>query len=378
MPFDAGGDVPQNTYSLVGRVDFNPTDKTTMYVRVARQNLDEFQGSDTYSAYPTYDTGSTTVNSSYQYAMNHVFNANLLDSAKFSYTRFNNNTSFDTSLTNTPSLMLVRPSDPVTGGVIQMPGLQNASQPGTGGVPYGGPQNTIQPQDDLSWTKGRHAMRFGGQFTYIQLNVAYGAYAQAVEQLGASTQDSFNDLTNIAGNPGGSQLISFQARVNPQGKLPCPLDIYGNLMTSASCAVTPPLSSASYGRSYRYQDWATYAQDSFRATPRLTLNYGVRYEHYGVQHNNKHELDSNFYFGPGANTEQQTRTGGVQIANQSSVGRLLGAVLGYGGARIGFALTLRRRLDQHSRRIRHQLRAQLWQCHLQCQLQSSGERSVEF
>jgi Carboxypeptidase regulatory-like domain len=337
VPFDAGGDVPQNTYSLVGRVDFNPTDKTTMYVRVARQNLDEFQGSDTYSAYPEYDSGSTTVNSSYQFALNHVFNANLLDSAKFSYSRFNNNTSFDTTLTNTPSLMLVSPSDPVTGGVIQMPGLQNNSQPGTGGLPYGGPQNTIQPQDDLSWTKGRHAMRFGGQFTYIQLNVAYGAYAQAVEQLGAGTQDSFNDLTNIAGNPGGSQLISFQARVNPQGKLPCPLDIYGNQTTSASCAVTPPLSSATYGRSYRYQDWATYAQDSFRATPRLTVNYGVRYEHYGVQHNNKPQLDSNFYFGPGANTEEQTRTGGVQIANQSSVGGFWAPSWGTVAPRIGFA-----------------------------------------
>ena len=45
VPFDAGGDVPQNTYSLVGRVDFNLSDKTTMYGRVARQNLDEFQGS---------------------------------------------------------------------------------------------------------------------------------------------------------------------------------------------------------------------------------------------------------------------------------------------------------------------------------------------
>ena len=337
VPFDAGGDVPQNTYSLVGRIDFNLSDKTTMYGRVARQNLNEFQGSDTYSAYPQYDSGSTTVNSSYLFALNHIFNASVLNSAKISYTRFNNNTSFDASLTNTPSLMLVSPSDPVTGGVIQMPGLQNSSEPGEGGLPYGGPQNTIQPQDDFSWTKGRHAMRFGGQFTYIQLNVAYGAYAQAVEQLGAGTQDSFNDLTNIAGNPGGSQLISFQARVNPQGKLPCPLDIYGNQTTNASCAVTPPLASASYGRSYRYQDWATYAQDSFRATPRLTLNYGVRYEHYGVQHNNKAQLDSNFYFGPGSNTEQQTRTGGVQIADQSSVGGFWAPSWGTVAPRIGFA-----------------------------------------
>jgi hypothetical protein len=337
VPFDAGGDVPQNTYSLVGRVDFNMSDKTTMYARIARQNLNEFQGSDTYSAYPQYDSGSTTVNSSYLFSLNHVFNPSLLNSAKFSFTRFNNKTSFDTSLLNTPNLMIVAPTDPVTEGDIQLPGLQNSGEPGDGGLPYGGPQNTIQPQDDLSWTKGKHAMRFGGQLTYIQLNVAYGAYAQAVEQLGSSIQDSFTDLTNTSGNPGGSQLIGFTARVDPQGKLPCALDIYGNQTTNASCAVTPPLSSAVYGRSYRYKDWATYAQDSFRATPRLTLNYGVRYEHYGVQHNNKPQLDSNFYFGPGSSVEAATRTGGVQIANQSSIGQFWAPSWGTVAPRIGVA-----------------------------------------
>ena len=109
VPFDAGGDVPQNTYSLVGRIDFNLSDKTTMYGRVARQNLDEFQGSDTYSAYPQYDTGTTVVNSSYLFSLNHIFSPSLLNSAKISYTRFNTNTSFDTTLTNTPSLMIVPP-----------------------------------------------------------------------------------------------------------------------------------------------------------------------------------------------------------------------------------------------------------------------------
>jgi outer membrane receptor protein involved in Fe transport len=340
VPFDAGGDVPQNTYSLVGRIDFNLSDKTTMYGRVARQNLNEFDGSDTYSAYSQYDTGTTVVNSSYLYSLNHIFSPSLLNSAKISYTRFNTNTSFNTAFLNTPNLMIVPPTDPSTGGEIQLPGLQNEGEPGDGGLPAGGPQNTIQPQDDLSWTKGRHAMRFGGGLTYIQLNYAYGAYAQAVEQLGSTLQDSFNSLTNVAGNPGGSQLTAFQARVDPQGKLPCPLDIYGNLVSSASCEVTPPLQSANYARSYRYKDWAVYAQDSFHVLPRLTLNYGLRYEHYGVQHNNKAQLDSNFYFGPGAGLEEQTRTGNVQIANQSSIGQFWAPRWGTLAPRIGFAYDL--------------------------------------
>jgi hypothetical protein len=339
VPFDAGGDVPQNTYSLVGRIDFNLNEKTTMYFRAARQYQNEFNGSTTYGAYPQYDTGTLNINSSYLYSLNHVFNAALLNSAKLSYTRYNDGTSFNPAYLNTPNLMLVSPEDPVTGANISMPGLQNLSEPGSGGVPAGGPQNTIQPQDDLTWTKGRHTMRFGGQFTYIQLNYAYGAYAQAVEQLGASTQDSFDDLTNTSGNPNGSQLINFQVRVNPQGKLPCAYNIYGNLPspTPASCAITPPAQSANYGRSYRYKDWATYAQDSFHVLPKLTLNYGLRYEHYGVQHNNKPQLDSNFYYGPGSGIEAQVRSGGVEIANQSSIGQFWAPRWGTLAPRIGFA-----------------------------------------
>ena len=36
-PFDAGGGIPQNTYDLVGRVDYNPTDKTQMFFRGGRE-----------------------------------------------------------------------------------------------------------------------------------------------------------------------------------------------------------------------------------------------------------------------------------------------------------------------------------------------------
>ena len=37
-PFDAGGGIPQNTYDLVGRVDYNPTDRTQMFFRGGREN----------------------------------------------------------------------------------------------------------------------------------------------------------------------------------------------------------------------------------------------------------------------------------------------------------------------------------------------------
>ena len=43
-PFDAGGDVPQNTYRLVGRLDFNLSEKTQMFFRAGRESVEDFLG----------------------------------------------------------------------------------------------------------------------------------------------------------------------------------------------------------------------------------------------------------------------------------------------------------------------------------------------
>jgi hypothetical protein len=349
-PVDAGGGIPQNTYYLDGRVDYNASDRTQMFFRGGREASIQLPGSNSYSAYPQYDTGTTYLNQSYLYSLSHIFTPSLFLSAKASYTRFNENNSYDPSLVETPNLMFVSPTDPNTGALIQMPGLENFSEPGLGGLPAGGPQNTIQLEPDLSWTKGKHSMRFGFLETYIQLNYASGAYLQAVEQLGATFQDSLNDMMNTAGNPNGAPLTEFETRVDPQGKLPCAYDqsyTDGNFGTltpaqeSSSCEVQTPVSIAAYARSYRYKDWAGYGEDSYKVTPRLTINAGLRYEHYGVQHNNHSGLDSNFYFGSGSNLEAQVRSGQVEIADKSAAGGFWKSRLGTVSPRVGFAYDFR-------------------------------------
>lgn len=355
VPYDAGGGAPQNTYGTVGRLDYNLSDKTQMFFRGANEKEVDSTGVSFFSAYPGYDVGATEYDQSYLFSVSHNFNANLLNNTKLSFTRYNVFNSYSGAFQSVPDLMFVSPQDPVTGAFIAMPGLYNNSSPGTGGLPYGGPQDTVQFEHDLSWIKGRHSMKFGGQFTYIQLNQAYGAYAQAVEQLGTTSAASMSDLLNTAGNPGGSQLVTFEARVNPQGAFPCPFNIWGEFVGStvapgqpgygtpgtnscpSSSVVQPPLPPAAYARSYRYKDWAIYGQDSFRVTPRLTLNYGLRWEHFGVQHNNHQNIDSNFYFGSGANLLEQVRNGNAQITTQSSVGQFWKPSWGTFAPRVGFA-----------------------------------------
>jgi len=346
-PFDSGGGVPQNTYNLVGRVDYNLNTKTQMFFRYARYRESDFPGADGYTPYSQYDVGGYNNDDSYLISLNHSFTTNVLSATKLSYTRFNVANSFNTSLTQTPNLYLTtttsQASNPISGNLIQMPGLQNTTT-GSGGLPFGGPQNTIQPGEELSWTKGRHNMRFGGDYTYIQLNVAYGAYYQATEALGSSAQNSMNSLFDVGGlKENGvlaSPVIQFSARVDAQGALPCATDVYGNLIQTAACTVTPPLPPASIARSYRYNDWDVYAMDSFKMTRRLTINYGLRYEHFGVQHNNHQNLDSNYYQGAGSGPEawaESVRNGGVMLTQQSPIGQFWVNRWGTPAPRVGFA-----------------------------------------
>jgi hypothetical protein len=328
---DAGGDYPQNTYRIVGRVDYNMSAATQMFFRYGNESEDQFLGTQFYGPYPQYDVGSGTTNNSALYSISHTFTPALFSSSKMSYNRLENPYTYDKAQQTVPMLMFGGAT--ANGLQVIFPGLYNLMSPGSGGLPYGGPQNTVQLEEDLSWTKGRHSMRFGGQWTYIQMNIAYGAYAQAVEYLQSGLEPGLQGM--ISGN-----LQYYEAAVDPQGKLPCTRNPDGSVNSSPDCEVTPPAGAPGFARSYRYKDWAMYAQDSYKLTPRLTFNYGVRYEHYGVQHNNNQNLDSNFYYGSGSTFFEQVANGQVEIAPKSSVGQLWAPRWGTVAPRVGFAYDL--------------------------------------
>ena len=55
VPFDAGGGAPQNTYTTVGRIDYNLSEKTQLFFRGANEKDIFLPGTGSYSAYPQFE-----------------------------------------------------------------------------------------------------------------------------------------------------------------------------------------------------------------------------------------------------------------------------------------------------------------------------------
>src|SRR6516162_4633411 len=331
-PGDSGAGAPQNTYSTVARVDYNISDKTTLYGRYALYSEDDFAGYINSSPYSGYDTGQTQFNQSVIINLTHVFTPNVVNSAKFLYNRLNNlqplgtnpvSPTLYTSATGLPNL-------PGTIGAMIYPGYSETT-PGNA-IPFGGPQNVYQVYDDVSWTKGRHQFKFGGGYIQTRDNRAFGAYENAVESLtgSAAIGDAAAALVN-------GQLFQFQGAIYPQGQFPCSKDGTGSYVVTSSCLLNLPVGAPYFARNNIYNDGNFYLQDSWKVTSKLTLNLGVRWEYYGVQHNSNPALDSNFYLGSGQTLFDQVRNGTAQIADQSPVGGLWGKNLNNWAPRVGFA-----------------------------------------
>jgi len=333
-PVNTGGSVPQNTYNIVGRVDYSLSDRTSMFFRYADYQEKDLLGASFASPYSQYNVGAATNSRSYLLSASHVFNPFVASCMKLSFSRFNAPLTYDTSLQNVPTLIVsVNAQLPTTSAFIQLPGFYDFN-PANGGLPFGGPQNAIQMNQDLNVQKGRHSMQFGAQLVYIQANNAYGAYAQASEQVGVNRTQGLQNLLS-------GDLFQFQAAVDPKGALPCVRNPYtGALAQTLSCSINLPAVPPGFARSNRFHDWAVYAQDSFRMAPRFTANYGVRYEYYGVQHNNNKNLDSNFYYGAGSNLFQSIRNGQVSTSPASPIGQLWNPQRGTISPRMGFALDI--------------------------------------
>ena len=335
---DAGGGFPQNTYDVVGRFDYNLSDRTQLYVRYAKYHEEDSIGTVDNSPYsgPTpsgFDSGQTFDDHSALISLTHTIGTRLTEQTKFVFNRLSFAQPLGTNPVG-PTLYWNKNFAPTFDGqLLALPGYSQFT-PGNS-IPFGGPQNFYQIYQDLTFIKGKHDFRFGGSYLFFQDNRTFGAYEEAVESLGTGGVNSGALQNLLAGN-----LATFTVAIDPQGKFPCGQPgLPGNVPAAVTpnCTVTLPANQPSFSRSNRYSEFGFYGQDTWKARQRLTINLGLRWEYFGVQHNKNAALDSNFYPAVGGSIFEDIRNGDVALAHQSSVGGLWAKQWNNFAPRVGFA-----------------------------------------
>lgn len=112
--------------------------------------------------------------------------------------------------------------------------------------------NGYEVDDNLSWMKGRHSLMFGVDIRRLEFNVAEQAYTSGRFLFGPNQTSNLGD-PNFDPNSGFGFTSAF--------------------LGAAGTAWVP--TAQTIGMRTRY--YAVFAQDSFKATKKLTLNYGLRY-----------------------------------------------------------------------------------------------------
>ncbi|MBM3789903.1 MAG: hypothetical protein FJW35_06070, partial [Acidobacteria bacterium] len=164
-------------------------------------------------------------------------------------------------------------------------------------------------ENNLSWQKGTHSLNFG--FSFTQVNAFNQSVSSAVVPqltLGFATNDPIvTGSTNIFSTtnfPGSTPTQRTDAR-NLYGLLT------GRLSSTGRTAVFEETSRAfkfvPYTERNHQREIGLYAQDSWKVTPSLTLNYGLRWE---------------ISFSPVNDNQVYTRTGHDGVYGVSGYGNL--------------------------------------------------------
>jgi len=178
-------------------------------------------------------------------------------------------------------------------------------------IPRGRVSQSYQVLDNFTWLKGRHTLKFGGEYRRASIssyndNLARGIFAFFGEDPSNFSACTGTNPAAACGDSGALMLASFYL------------------------GDTFPL--ANTGNTHRdtfNNDLAFFAQDDFRISSNLTLNFGLRWEYFGPL-GEKHNLLSNL----GAD-------GNLAMVGTDGLKHIYNRDLNNFGPRAGFAWNLR-------------------------------------
>jgi len=179
----------------------------------------------------------------------HLFSPTLVNEFRFGWVHINDELSNVPPVT-TSDLGIDRPTNSVTDSIYKF--IFESSAFEIGPAPFGNQtqnQNNLNFVDTVSWVKGAHVFRFGGEYTHVNLDKNFPQVFNG-ELFFTNTPDGHTDFQNfLLGSPefsfGGGGLSNHE---------------------------------------YRSNNFALFAQDDWKVRRNLTVNLGLRTEMFGAFH----------------------------------------------------------------------------------------------
>ncbi len=242
-----------NTDQVLGRVDLVQSDAISWYGRFSWAKDREYAP----AAFPGLGTWTNSRPDQAMVGNTWVVSSTMVNSARFGWTRFDNRMLGAHSYT-----------DDINGEQLQIAGLNLSGDPAFWGLPtfgitgYSGfgdrtniyltHNNIFEVADDLSWVRGRHVMKFGFASKLIQYNQLGNQFALGGFDFdGTATQNPASRTGT--GDPMADFLLGYTAQSY-------------TAVQSADAKL-------------RSTYWSFYVGDSWRVSPKLTIDLGLRYEY---------------------------------------------------------------------------------------------------
>ena len=134
--------------------------------------------------------------------------------------------------------------------------------------------------DNLLWSRGRHIVKFGG-----------GMFLRRIDSLLTAGRDArygFRDIFNFA------------------------LDLPESFEAPLARGALPKFRRPRFERRFGYNQYYLFATDTWKVSPRLTLNFGVRYENFGAPEARSGDQDAAVVLGSGGNLAERLQSARIE------------------------------------------------------------------
>lgn len=180
----------------------------------------------------------------------HTTNANLINDARFGWTRLNwlNSPANPKNVNQQVGIQGVPVQGGLAGGLASI-NFSNGLSSFGGSYSEQDLNGTYQASDTVTWLRGRHAMKMGGTFRRI-------SFLSAASSFAPNGEFDFDGHYTSGGTSARNAFADFLLDLPNQARI-----------------------SAIHTNDYHRQAYALFFQDTYKVTPKLTLNAGVRWDY---------------------------------------------------------------------------------------------------